>query len=186
MRPSVVDWRRVDWTKRDIDIAREVGRTKERVRQMRRELRKPNSPYHRWPDRAFEIEEVAAHLNGTAVNSRDLEAIGLSRESALRHGIKVVLIPVMERKSSKHPWHLMNWDLPNADLEEIWRVPTQRPSSGAGAHSDVAQRRSEKKHPRRWNRAGGRRPNEAAYWRALDAEQIKARKWLAERNGSNR
>ena len=32
----MLDWESIDWTRRDVDIAKEVGRSRERVRQVRR------------------------------------------------------------------------------------------------------------------------------------------------------
>jgi hypothetical protein len=37
-------WSAVDWKKRDVDIAEEMGVTRERVRQVRKDLHKPKSP----------------------------------------------------------------------------------------------------------------------------------------------
>lgn len=49
VQPSA-DWSSVDWTQRDVDIASGIGRTRERVRQVRKKLGKPPSPHHvgRW------------------------------------------------------------------------------------------------------------------------------------------
>lgn len=39
-------WEEVDWTKRDVDLAKLLGVSRERVRQVRRKLNKPRSPDH--------------------------------------------------------------------------------------------------------------------------------------------
>ncbi len=36
----------VDWEKQDVVLAREMGLSRERIRQVRRELGRPNSPLH--------------------------------------------------------------------------------------------------------------------------------------------
>ncbi len=41
------DWKSVNWEKPDALIASETGITRERIRQVRRQLGKPRSPYHR-------------------------------------------------------------------------------------------------------------------------------------------
>jgi hypothetical protein len=43
-RKTSIDWDRVDWDRRNSDLARELGVTGERVRQMRAELRLPPAP----------------------------------------------------------------------------------------------------------------------------------------------
>jgi predicted transcriptional regulator len=40
-----IDWESLDWSKQDIVIANEVGRSRERVRQKRKSLGKPDSPH---------------------------------------------------------------------------------------------------------------------------------------------
>ena len=39
-------WRRWDWTKQDIELARETGLSKERIRRVRKFLGAPKSPHH--------------------------------------------------------------------------------------------------------------------------------------------
>lgn len=47
---SAVDWSSVDWTQQDTAIAENIGLSRERVRQVRKKLGKPPSPYHRQGD----------------------------------------------------------------------------------------------------------------------------------------
>jgi hypothetical protein len=54
-RKSKVNWSGVDWAKRDVDIAKEKGCSRERVRQVRKDLGKPKSPlWHKRVGTAFE------------------------------------------------------------------------------------------------------------------------------------
>lgn len=45
-RQEQYDWQAVNWRERDVDIARRLGCSRERVRQKRREWRIPPSPMH--------------------------------------------------------------------------------------------------------------------------------------------
>ncbi len=45
--PSKVNWRGVDWTKRDIDISRTLRVSRERVRQVRKSIGAAQSPNHK-------------------------------------------------------------------------------------------------------------------------------------------
>lgn len=172
------NWTKVNWRKQDIDIAREFGYTRERVRQVRRKLGKPDPKTKHWSKRQHEVCRAVQALNGTIVTSRELKEIGIQTATARRYGAKVRNITQEERslETQSRPYHLMNWKLPNADLEDIWHVRRQMKS---GCHSQISQLRYERSLGKaRWTRAGGKRPDDKMYWRALDAETAKAREWF--------
>lgn len=121
--PSVsqakVDWKALDWKKADIQIAREIGVTRERVRQVRASLGIPKNQFHIVKFEAFkkqfEGRECLTYEEANSVSpiSVDTFAIYCSKLGITRI-----------RKTSQHDprYDLMNWDIPNVLLKDIWNI----------------------------------------------------------------
>lgn len=113
------DWSAVDWTAQDIDIATQLGCTRQRVQQVRHELRKPDSPRkHQFGptslgDHVLPILRRYAHVFEIVACQRFLifEA-GLDQSWASR------LATELPQKIGK--CDRINWRLPNVVIEEIW------------------------------------------------------------------
>lgn len=162
-----IDWSRVDWSLRDIEIAQRTGLTRERVRQVRRDLQKPESPNKGIHTSVLKRNAVldACARRRQPLSSKDLSVmLGTSQQAAA-----IILKNYPYRKvlnNRKHPWEAFNWDLPTRDLAEIWNVRAQSVSNQRARYGKESV----------WTRAGGRESNEAAYFRAVDAERIKAQR----------
>lgn len=76
-RKSKVDWGRADWSLRDVDIARALGCTRERVRQVRETLGKGKSPM--WHKRVGTASERIAGMDTRRMTPLEVgEAAGCS------------------------------------------------------------------------------------------------------------
>lgn len=67
-----------------------------------------------------------------------------------------------------YPFDLMNWELPNTDLEEIWVMRFNR--------AGIERNRHKKRSPR-WKKNGGITPKDPEYHRALEVERSKAQEY---------
>lgn len=80
----------------------------------------------------------------------------------------------MTDKRCKYPWPLMNWQLPNRDLFEVWQCGTTYLSTGPL----ISRRRKERgEGMARWAYAGPHRPDSTAYLTAISQEIEKAKAW---------
>jgi hypothetical protein len=115
----VVDWEAADWNKPDIQLAKETGYTRERVRQIRAKLGKSRRYVN-----DIKYERFLEMFKGvTSVRVNDvIDKAGISDATARKYcgraGIK--LDGLRELTSTVHPWNLMNFQLPNKLLGEIW------------------------------------------------------------------
>lgn len=112
------DFSAVNWEKPDADIGRELKCTRELVRQKRALYGQPK----RYANELKYAEFLKAVGDIKAISSNDAKAkwAGFNyitfKKYCLRAGIKVV------RSVRFNPWHLMNFQLPNKLLTEIWAV----------------------------------------------------------------
>lgn len=181
--PSLAKWRSWDWSKQDVELAREKGLSRERIRQIRQLLGVPKSPYHK--SGSVSRRQNALALQWAAKNLGRLR--GLSRaEVERKYGFKQHLHVYAFLKAKgvlrnghlirKYRWGLMNFDLPNGVLQRIWKLPLYR----------VTTYRSRKRLPApKWTLTGGpaalqRRGELRAYNRAMQTEERKAAKYFAE------
>ncbi len=165
------DWDAQDWTRRDVDIARDLGVTRERVRQVR--AKRGLTPKRQYIDRYAEFLKA---VNG---------AKSLSFREAKQMGVKISAFTFpryctragIERHRNddpriKYPWNQMNWDLPNILLREIW---------GVGGFNLLATHRSNHLKPKPAFRSmRGRIPIE--FQPIVDAEKVKAQQWRTAKN----
>ncbi len=163
------DYEHLDWKKRDADLARLVGVTRERIRQVRKKLKIPK----RKPD-CFKLkkrdygrrtaEYVCVTILGRALTDQNLEA---TRSLCSHARFK------LKRPPRPDPWWKeckVNWDLPNRVLANIWCVSDQT----------IAQARSDYKlGPQRWDGRGHKHHEDWKYSRARDKEMAKAAEWSA-------
>lgn len=122
----------IDWSLPDAEIARIVGVSRERVRQVRKaeNIGKPElyrthgvsiAMYNWISDHEQELRDRAAN--------RELSVEEIKEESGLNVGVSAIVrlldkfgikCPITKTKDYLRKYRRMNWDLPNCDLAEIW------------------------------------------------------------------
>ena len=183
LEPNLAKWRSWDWSKQDVELARETGLSRERIRQIRQLLGVPKSPHQ--GSRSASRRRYTLVLQWAAENLDRLRGLSwaeverkygfkphwqvhafLKAKGILRHGNLI----------RNNRWRLVNFELPDRVLERIWKLPLYRATSF----------RSRKRLPApRWTLIGGpaARPMGGelrAYNRAVRAEERKAAKYFAE------
>jgi hypothetical protein len=169
----------MDWSKQNVELAAETGLTQERIQQIRLRVGAPKSPQqHRWRKTAKVLPWARDNLDQIKGLSwaEVVLKYGLppyERESTLHQFLK----PFLRNGSRKHRWDLMNFKLPNRDLQRIWRLPYNK----AGSY------RYEHRLPlSTWCFSGPRythftrRRQIQAYHRAVKAEERKAARHFAQ------
>ena len=172
-------WSKVDWSKQNCELADELALSRERIRQIRQQVgaSKPTHLHRR-------IRKSAQALQWAKDNLEKLKGLswaelmrkyGLSRWR--RSAVYQFLKPFLRNGSRKHRWDLMNFRLPNRDLERIWRLPFNL----AGPH----RVRKQLQRPT-WYYGRGRgymhfsgREEREAYRRAVKAEERNAARYFA-------
>jgi len=162
-------WDKADWVNQaDVEIARVVGCTRERVRQKRAELGLPKRL--KW---TLDWERYSAAFPGIKeLSFREFRekfphtAYNTFRKWAAGTGI------IAKRSPHVTPWDQINFDLPNAVLKDIWQLKSNR----------AAQRRCDYHLQKPAFRSEhGSIPLE--WGPVIEAEKAKAAAWLAFKNG---
>ena len=173
-------WRSWDWSKQHVELARETGLSRERIRQIRQLLGAPKSPHHGSYSASRRQNTLA--LQWAADNLDRLK--GLSGEEVRRkygfprhlHVYEFLRAKGVLRNGNlirKYRWGQMNFELPNGVLQRIWKLPLYRATTY----------RSRKRLPApKWSLVGGlgalqRRGELRAYNRAVQAEERKAARY---------
>jgi hypothetical protein len=115
----------VDWSKQNCELADETSLSRERIRQIRQQLGAPK-PAHRHS----RMRKSARALQWAKDNLEKLKGSSIA-ELGRKHGLSrwrgsavyQFLKPFLRDGRRKHRWGLMNFSLPNRDLERIWRLP---------------------------------------------------------------
>jgi hypothetical protein len=175
-------WRSWDWSKQDVELAREMGLSRERIRQIRQLLGAPRSPHHGCLPATHRHNTLVA-LQWAIENLDRLKGLS-GRELTRQYGF-LPCSPVYEflrtkgvlrNGNYKHRWDLMNWELPSLVLERVWELPF---------HSAADYRFRKRPARPKWTLFGGLaalqgRGELRAYNRAVQAEERKAAKYFAE------
>jgi hypothetical protein len=175
-------WSNVDWSKQNCELANERGLSQERIRQIRQQLGAPQ-PNH--PGRQRVTAEVLQLAKDNLDKIKGLSWADVERKYGLashwrRSSPHEYLKPFLRdgRLKTKHPWHLMNFRLPNSDLERIWRLPYNM----AGAY-----RYRKRPSPQPWRFKPGTADIQyngqgqlQAYRRDVKAEERKATRYFAQ------
>ncbi len=172
-------WSKLDWSKSNSELADKAGLSRERLRQIRQAVGVPK-PAHRHR-RVAKSAKVMRWAKDNLEKLKELSGAELRRKYGLGFwrgtAIHQFLRPYLRDGRRKHRWDLMDFRLPNHDLERIWRLP----------HNSAGARRCGKHLPqstwyfrlgRGHRRLGGRGQFEA-YRRAVKAEQRKAARYFA-------
>jgi hypothetical protein len=112
-RSKEVDWESLDWTKNNAALAREVGMSRERVRQVRIELGKPVST-GRAMGKALLKERVLACYSPELTLAEIAEKSGVSRDTA-RCALKEVGKKA-KRSVRKYDWLAVDWAKINVEI----------------------------------------------------------------------
>jgi len=120
-------WAEWDWSKSNAELADERGLSRERLRQIRQLVGAPK-PAHR----RHRMRKAAKVMQWAKDNLDKLK--GLSRVELVRKyglcrwqgsALDQFLKPFLRDGRRKHRWDLMNFRLPNRDLERIWETPSK-------------------------------------------------------------
>lgn len=168
------DFTGVDWVMSDTEISRQLGCSREYVRQKRASFDIPKSlSYGRKYDafrQAFTGMETISHRKAKEIFPK------ISHSTFSRYCAKAGLRIIIDghRRGSKYPRHLMNWQLPNIILQQFWQLPVNFCANWRSRHP------SEYPSPSFYSKHGSV-PTE---WEAAVKEEwAKAQAWLAE-NGA--
>ena len=175
-------WSKLDWSKQDCELADEVGLSRERIRVIRQQVGAPKSTHH------HRLRKTAAALQWAKTNLDKLKGLS-GAEVGRKYGLSrywrtgplcKFLQPFLRdgRHIRNHRWDLMNFRLPNRDLERIWRLPRNM----------VAAYRSRKRRPPSpWRFKPGTGDIQCsgqgqlqAYHRAVKAEERNAARYFAQ------
>ena len=129
-------WSKVDWSKRDIELAEKADLSRERIRQIRQQLGAPKpSGYRRMRRTIAALRWAKENLD----QIKGLSGTELRRKYGLRPlwkagPLAAFLKPFLRdgRLTPKHRWDLMNFNLPSRDLQRIWRLPHNLAASTSG------------------------------------------------------
>jgi hypothetical protein len=173
-------WSKLDWSRSNSELADGAGLSRERLRQIRQRVGAPK-PAHRH----HRVRKSEKALQWAKANLEKLK--GLSRAEVVRKyglcrwqgsALYRFLKPYLRDGTRKHRWELMNFRLPNCELERIWRLP----------HNVAGSYRWRTRGPRptwyfRYGRGyphGGGRGQFEAYRRTVKAEERKAARCFAQ------
>lgn len=161
-RVNAGEWEKVDWSQRDADIARKLGVSRERVRQVRA-ARGVGPSAHRADVQRFArwSRSRREKLHGVPVaDALRLFGGGLSHQVARR----VLRAAGVRPHDPGSRWRDVDWRLPNRDLARIW---TTSPKYVANIRARL------KVGPALWDSIRGK-VAEPRYRQAFSAEQRKA------------
>lgn len=158
-------WAKVDWNKRDAQIARELGVTRECVRLVRRARGMgPSAPQAATRELEHFIATHCEKLHGLLVE----DVIRHSSSNLPYHVVRRILRENNVRPhEAQSPLREIDWRLPNRDLSQIWNT-SARYVANLRARLGVG--------PATWNARGGAIAKDRAYAAALAAEQQKAQR----------
>ncbi len=109
-----------DWLeKRDVDLAREHGLSRERIRQIRKSLGKDN-PNKKKSSFSLEITKnwnSFKNLTNTQISETLKCGYFTVTKNLKKQGLKAI-----RGKLTKYPIEQINWRLPNPELEKIWKM----------------------------------------------------------------
>jgi len=127
------EWSKWDWTKKDIELAAEHNLTRERVRQIRAELLLGSSrDVHRTlpskikADPAYYKELFSKHTKKELVSILGVGYFTIQKAS------REFDLPTLS--PDRNPWHLVDFNLPNQVIEEIWGIDHQVTSNYRREH----------------------------------------------------
>lgn len=170
-------WNKVDWRQTNIAIGRKMNVSKEWARQVRLKLGKPKATIKALaPSVVRDLERVKASLDQLRGRSVGQAAKILGMTLALSTRVRRFLdeqdVLHDARRITKHPWHLMNFDLGNTALAQIWGISRDVIASHHFRHGLGSPKW-------RWASYGshGTKAKDARYRRVIAAERIKAQKF---------
>lgn len=148
---SKEQWAAVDWTKRDADIARELGVTRECVRLVRRARGMgPSAAQATTRELEHFIQVNRERLHGLLVE----DVISQSGTTLAYHVVRRILRENdVEPHEPQSPLRNIDWRLPNRDLARIWGaspryIANLRARLGVGPANWNARRREIERNPK--------------------------------------
>lgn len=162
------NWRAVDWSLTNAEIARQQGVSEPRVRERRLALQR-NPDMDAGPEpQAIKRAHNAKQLEAVVAAHADIPLTHLARSlgrsySTLRNARDRAGLPPCQWYQT-YPWARFNWDLPNTDLGEVWGVCANYVSN---------RRRKLKQGESRWSRRSRNLTRDPAYRAAIKAERKK-------------
>ncbi len=165
-RERAADWAGVDWSLRDAEIARQLGVSRERARQVRLSSRAGLCAERAVADQfASFVAANGEQLGGvTVAGSIELSRLDVPWSVARRILRAAEIDPFRAAKK----WGELDWRLPNRDLAIIFGLDARR-VAGIRAHLKVG--------PALWDVSGARTINDPKYRAALaKARKVSQRK----------
>jgi hypothetical protein len=169
------EWQTWDWSKLNSQIARQHGIGRERVRQIRRLLDKPNpNPELRRPVSALIEAKINEFVHLTSREAA--KAIGCTRDQLLNAArpLGIRFAKQGSNPTERPEWAIMNWRLPNRDLEKVWGLTFGRVAS---------KRNRSSKPPPVYDIRFGKQISDPKYAEELEAEKAKAAEFKQRANG---
>lgn len=112
MTTEATDWDSADWQLGNSEIARQLGVTRERVRQKRAELGLP-------PKAAPSTRDALRNMNVTGRTAASLAIeLGVTRETIneLANELGLNLVTPAPAPARRHDWDSVNWEQPNRTI----------------------------------------------------------------------
>ena len=120
-RKSHIDWNTVDWSLKNCELARQLGVTGERVRQIRLARNLPPTQRHSDGGKQFRAFVAAnrRRLHRWSIRQMIVES-GATISTATAHTI----LKKTNVRLRQHfiPWEHVNWGLPDRDLAKAWHT----------------------------------------------------------------
>ncbi len=170
---SNVDWKTLDWTLRDADLARRLDLSRERVRQMRNAL-SAGLPAPRALIGRFEefVSGCSAELHGLTLETaieKFGETIGLH---VARRVLRKCGVRLERAKRPTAEIRKIDWRLPNRELAAIWRINPMQVAAARHRYGVGSAL---------WDCRGTDKINDSQFLQLRAAEKARARKSVAVR-----
>jgi len=173
---QATDWFKVDWSLRNRDIARLTGATAAAVSEARKRVGAPEAAaWYRPRGRRVLAKWAAVDWSEQDVVIAEMMRLTRERVRQVRQQVGAPKSKYAYRRRQRlHPWQTMDFHLPSATLERIWKLPNGQ----AGAY------RLRKALPKpKWDlRRGVETLTDRQYMAAVRAEEHKAKERHATRS----
>lgn len=169
----------LDWSKSDSELGRIHGRSRERIRQLRKKAGQPPAPKLPQYAKFKPIEDVVAYIkaNPSIAIASEPEALAKKIGTCKSRVAMAMRILGLRRQNEKESiFKHMNFDLPSSALERIWKIkcaPTQK----IGQRVSVA-RRQLGMPASKWDARIPKQRNSAKLKAAIEKEEARAKLYL--------
>lgn len=165
---SKVDWEKIDWVQHDSKIAFEQGVTRQHISHQRKALGIPTATKLIEQQQVDKLKQLAESQGGSlehipveiVMKAMNIPTVYKVTEIAKKAGVKL-----KRGRADRPPYHLVNWELPNIDIERIWKMSRNSPAN---------YRCSKRLQAPRWTPAATATQQDPEYIQAIQQETQKA------------